>query len=162
MPNWCFNVLKMNNVDRILSTLNNDKYFDFRKFVPEPAYEEDCPKEYILDKNNTTIIPRDDKPWFNWYKWRRENWDTNHNACDFEYVDENTIRFDTAWRVPIPVIEKISKQFPDEDIIISTQWETKYLYEVVTYGNGKILNTSVFYYEFDTDKWIEISENKNK
>ena len=159
MANWCFNVLKMNNIDRILSTLNNNKYFDFGKFIPEPACEADCPEEYILDKNDTTIIPRDDKPWFNWYKWRVENWNTNHNACDFEYVNENTIRFDTAWSVPVPVIKTVSKQFPDEDITVSTRFEVGFGQTISTYRNGKIIETRDFAYDFETDSLIEITDN---
>lgn len=159
MANWCFNVLKMNNIDRILGTLNNNKYFDFRRFIPEPACEADCPEEYILDKNDTTIIPRDDKPWLNWYKWRVENWNTNHNACDFEYVNENTIRFDTAWSVPFPVLKIISKQFPEEDIVLSTRWKMNFMSELVTYRNGEIVNARKFNYDFETDGWVEIMED---
>lgn len=59
-----------------------------------------------------------------WYYWRIHNWGTKWNAYEIEQID-NTIKFETAWATPIPVIRKLSEIFPtitidhkfaDEDI----------------------------------------------
>lgn len=61
------------------------------------------------------------------YGWCIKNWNTKWNFCDIEIVDEYSneedepedpeygliYTFSTAWAPPIPVIEKMSKDFPD-------------------------------------------------
>ena len=46
-----------------------------------------------------------------WYEWRTENWGTKWNAYDYTLYNDNTIRFDTAWGHPFPIIEKLSTLF---------------------------------------------------
>ena len=46
-----------------------------------------------------------------WYSWSIANWGTKWNA--YEISDEgDSIRFDTAWSTPAPVVEKLSEMFP--------------------------------------------------
>jgi hypothetical protein len=61
------------------------------------------------------------------YNWCVQNWNTKWNFCDVEIVDEYNdeednpedpeygivYTFSTAWAPPIPVIEKMSQDFPD-------------------------------------------------
>lgn len=49
----------------------------------------------------------------NWYDWSRVNWGTKWNAYNTNRVDEVTVRFDTAWSAPIPVIDALSKRYPE-------------------------------------------------
>jgi hypothetical protein len=57
----------------------------------------------------------------NWYEWSCKNWGTKWGACSaeqphFDTEDENTtatLKFDTAWSCPVPIIEKLSNEYPD-------------------------------------------------
>ena len=61
-----------------------------------------------------------------WYHWRIENWGTKWNTSEGSVlIDDNTIRFDTAWSAPLPILQALSERFPtvemthtwaDEDI----------------------------------------------
>lgn len=48
-----------------------------------------------------------------WYTWRVDNWNTKWNAYNFTECEDKTIEFTTAWEPPIPVIQELSKKFPD-------------------------------------------------
>lgn len=54
-----------------------------------------------------------------WYEWNRDNWGTKWNGYDLEITEQDdivTLRFDTAWSHPYPVVEKLSKRFPDDEL----------------------------------------------
>jgi hypothetical protein len=52
-----------------------------------------------------------------WYDWCVGNWGTKWNAMEVDIsLEDNTIRFQTAWSAPTPVIEKLAKLFPDVNI----------------------------------------------
>ena len=73
-----------------------------------------------------------------WSEWRDQNWNTSRNACDTRVIDDNTICFDTAWAVPIPVLLKISKDRQTEisgDFWIESGTEGEY-----KLANGKIVH----------------------
>ena len=54
-----------------------------------------------------------------WYDWCIRNWGTKWNSYGYEDYssdvssDLSTIRFQTAWSAPHPVIEKLAEMFPD-------------------------------------------------
>lgn len=48
-----------------------------------------------------------------WYEWARENWGTKWSAYNAEIGEDNTIMFNTAWSRAMPVIQKLSENFPD-------------------------------------------------
>lgn len=52
-----------------------------------------------------------------WYDWKVHHWGTKWNAYDGDkewspFGQGKFIRFVTAWGPPVPVIEKLSKEFP--------------------------------------------------
>lgn len=47
-----------------------------------------------------------------WYDWNRKNWGTKWNSS-YSTVDGNSIRFQTAWCTPYPIIDLLSKKYPD-------------------------------------------------
>ena len=69
-----------------------------------------------------------------WYSWRIEHYGTKWGACDVEWISDNCVEFETAWSFCFPVIEKLSKMFPDVEI------EFAYSDEDVSYncGQGKV------------------------
>jgi len=56
----------------------------------------------------------------NWYEWSIANWGTKWNAYDQKRISDKVVRFDTAWSVPAPVIEALSKKFAGE--LIRIRW----------------------------------------
>lgn len=50
-----------------------------------------------------------------WYDWRIKHWGTKWNACDTQINDpsEADVYFNTAWSAPIPVLDELSKRYPD-------------------------------------------------
>lgn len=58
-----------------------------------------------------------------WLDWNVENWGTKWNAyqTEIEQLDDGTaqLRFQTAWSHPHPVIEALSKRFPDTVIEVA-------------------------------------------
>ena len=54
-----------------------------------------------------------------WYDWNTTNWGTKWNAYSIEGDPvEGTIQFDTAWSHPEPIIEALSKKFPEAVISV--------------------------------------------
>ena len=68
-----------------------------------------------------------------WYDWCIANWGTKWNSYGYEYFEpkNNTLEFFTAWGAPHPVIEKLSKMYPD--IELSHRWAD----EDIGYNCGK-------------------------
>jgi len=74
-----------------------------------PRKIEDCPKEFLNDKGK--LIESDkDRPWFDWYYWRIENWGTKWNASDTSICDK-IIYFNTAWSPSMPIIKELGKKY---------------------------------------------------
>lgn len=48
-----------------------------------------------------------------WYGWCCENWGTKWNASEPQWLDDCTLMFKTAWGCPVPIFEKMSKEWPD-------------------------------------------------
>ena len=53
-----------------------------------------------------------------WYEWSCHNWGTKWGACGYsegiDYKAEpNKLWFQTAWSAPHPILEKLSKEYPD-------------------------------------------------
>ncbi len=116
---------------QLIATPVKDEYFgetyimDFNKIVPEPETEDECPERYKrTDKDPFEKLA--DKPWFNWYQWRIDNWDTKWNTYDgYTIIEDSFIMFvfNTAWNFAYPVIEKlqilnydIEVMYADEDL----------------------------------------------
>lgn len=55
-----------------------------------------------------------------WYGWSLENWGTKWNAYAVEITaapgDHAVVQFDTAWSHPYPIVEELSRRFPDQPI----------------------------------------------
>ena len=54
-----------------------------------------------------------------WYDWRIRNWGTKWGAAETEWVNDNQVEFETAWSFCFPIVEKLSKLFPDVAIEFS-------------------------------------------
>lgn len=76
-----------------------------------------------------------------WYDWCVQNWGTKwNNAPDEPMVDEKDglICFLTAWSAPTPIIEELSRQYPD--LTLSISWADEDIGQNVgqiVYRNGE-------------------------
>lgn len=49
----------------------------------------------------------------NWYDWSVAKWGTKWNAYSQSRVDEKSIRLNTAWNAPVPVISELAARYPE-------------------------------------------------
>lgn len=73
------------------------------------------PDEWKLGKAAWNNIQKYGAP--TWYEWCINNWGTKWNAYGYDknsdYSSEKSLRFQTAWSAPQPVIERLSAMYPD-------------------------------------------------
>ena len=94
MPNHITNTLRIEGKDfgKVLDELiNKDNQIDFGLVLPMPA-------GYIDDQR--------------WYDWSINNWGTKWNAYETDIQDE-VVRFDTAWSCPNKYYIALSKKYPE-------------------------------------------------
>lgn len=90
----------------------SEKITDFNMVIPQPVNIETggCSRQH-----EEGVIC--------WYEWNPENWGTKWNAYDTSLEPKENglteLRFDTAWSHPYPVLEKLSKKFPNALIQVS-------------------------------------------
>ena len=129
MPNYCANELVIkgsaSDINEVVSQILTEGNLDFEKIIPSPATPEECDKRYLL-QSQMGIMPTENKLWFNWYLWNRENWGTKWNAWDTQVSDiihtedgkaKIIINFFTAWVPAIPVMEELINNHPELNII---------------------------------------------
>lgn len=108
------------------------------------ADDDKCNKMLILGEialNNLETYGHPD-----WYGWCNEHWGTKWNACDPDRYPD-FISFDTAWNAPIPVMEELSRKFPDVKIMLWSHYEDGFITDY-TWQNGKCIES---YEEDDPD-----------
>lgn len=81
------------------------------------------PDSSVLDAYWATANQDNDTDPNNWYNWNREHWGTKWDAYEVEgsvaYKRSSKVpyevvyRFQTAWNPPVPVLEAMTKQFPE-------------------------------------------------
>lgn len=87
---------------------------DFNTVLPMPG--EDSP---TFTATKTEFAPGIVGYGFDGYSpmdWARQHWGSKWNAYDIDRVNDTTVRFDTAWSHPEPVITALSLKFPDAPI----------------------------------------------
>jgi len=144
MPNHVRNVLKFSKlkqnerefiIERFTRDYDGIKIFDLKAIVPEPQSESECPDDCKVNKASC-IQEDEEKPWFDWYKWRNKYWGTKWNTYD-GYMEVNTTTvmfvFSTAWSTPDAVYEQLAKKYPD------LIWEVRYADEDYGSNCGKII-----------------------
>mgnify|MGYP000946298790 CR=1 FL=1 len=136
MPNHVTNILRVSGdpekVRAMFEAIKNDKIglgsIDFNKVIPMPDY---------IFQGNLGMAEREKYGKDNWYDWSIANWGTKWNSYGYdpEYTpkefDGELIEFQTAWSYPDPLVEALSKQYPD------LQFEVKWADEDFGYNTGK-------------------------
>lgn len=182
MPNWVENIIKIStkkeNVEDIINFIkqhhNEEGYFDFNTFVPEPDYVEDCPDKYNYNTQvgqahkDMSLEVFDDKEWYNWCDWRIHywgvKWNCNGSKCCYDlqkirecYDDFSPvyIYFETPWNAPFPIFKMCYTLHPELDIEI--------IYHSVEndeYGVFRDNGDTVWYTEYDLDFRRELELKK--
>jgi len=114
MPNWCSNVLTLNedsneSILKVLKDYMDGENLVFNKILPMP--------EEL--KETTSPTPKDADPEVskqlilkygadNWWDWCVQNWGTKWEP-DMVSADDGHISFMSAWSPPIGIIKQLSK-----------------------------------------------------
>lgn len=102
----------LKNREAKVAEMLTEKITDFNMVIPQPVNIEkgDCSGEH-------------DEGVICWRPWSIDNWGTKWNAYSTSIEPQENglieLRFDTAWAHPYPVIEKLSKKFPNVLIQVS-------------------------------------------
>lgn len=157
MPNHVKNIWKIKNIKtkdintilnkltiKDLSSGRENRIIDFNLILPEPQKIEDCPKAFQLN-TDAHVMPYEDRPWFNWYKWHLTYWGTKWNAYDgYTIIGKSyiTFVFNTAWSFPCPVAEKLAT-------LLDCDIDIKFADENYGHNCGKL------HYDKSTRQWTE-------
>lgn len=137
MPNHITTVVRIDasstKIDEIIEALSYDKggeekegaFPDFNKIIPQPdnIFNQNITSEQKVELNANGIP--------NWYDWNCENWGTKWNSYDNQQEGDDQFAFETAWSHPFPVMEAMSKMYPD------VTFEIAYADEDTGYNVGK-------------------------
>lgn len=76
-----------------------------------------------------------------WYEWRIDKWGTKWSAyatsVEVSGDTELLFHFDTAWCAPEPVIEELSRRFPEAEFVLDTDYEGGDPATLLVYRNGQ-------------------------
>lgn len=108
---------------RTEAELREEKIIDFGLIIPQP---ENIERGGCTGKHEPGVVC--------WYTWNIENWGTKWGAYDAEIGDE-TLKFDTAWSHPLPIIRALAKKFPDATL------KVRYADEDLGYNLGEYMIT---------------------
>ena len=128
MPNHVTNIVRANTM--VIHSILTEQGVDFERVIPMPpevirggigqAKIDGKMVKVVFMDDPTPENPHHSKPVpypegaTDWYEWSIEHWGTKWNAYQTEVSeDETVVRFDTAWSHPWPVIEALSKKFPE-------------------------------------------------
>jgi hypothetical protein len=113
MPNHVTTVIVSDNKEAIHALLTEEGV-DFARVIPEP---ENIERGGCSGEHEEGVVC--------WYEWNRANWGTKWNGysttADVRYRGseaEHAIQFQTAWSHPLPVIEALSRKFPDDVLLV--------------------------------------------
>jgi hypothetical protein len=155
MPNWCENILTIEDCSPELASYLNENGLSFEKIKPTPPE--------LLEGSG-------------WYDWRVSNWGTKWNldeqdqrsvaeqlvsdSCEFSAV------FMTAWAAPCQAIAALSKKFPNDEFVLryvefgmgfaGTAYISNGMsHEEDTDDNDEINQFAVDYFGYDMEELIE-------
>lgn len=123
-----------------------------------------CQQYDNLESMGKQLVELKEKYGFdNWYDWRTANWGTKWNACDTNYdKDSESLRFDTAWSIPYPILTKMAKDNPNSEINGYSEEETGWFEEYdLKDGVVKINARGENVYDEEKDETHEERENLN-
>jgi hypothetical protein len=88
------------------SEIRAEQVVDFDLLIPQP---DNIEKGNCSGKHEPGVVC--------WYNWSVQNWGTKWNAYDAE-IGDTSLKFDTAWSHPVPVIVTLSTRFPKATLYV--------------------------------------------
>jgi len=129
MPNNCESNLcvtgDIKTIEKMLERYNGEVTIDANKVIPYPQEfaEADRKSEEAIEKARKGEISWDDvykvKDGYNngGYNWCVENWGTKWGMYEFSPIDRTSngiqVCFQSAWEPPLPIIKKMSEDYPE-------------------------------------------------
>jgi hypothetical protein len=157
MPNWSQNTLTVTGTPAEVANFveqakGENGALDFNKFIQMPEELKNTEQVYYGDpelnaKQEAIYASNEAKYGFeSWYDWACEKWNTKWNAGEIDLdltstklVSSAFYIFQTAWDAPLPVIEKMSKDFPRLHFSLTADEESgEYYYEKNFFGGEEI------------------------
>lgn len=115
MPNHVTTII--NASPHVINSLSsNTKLVDFNSIIPMPSKDDQIFTATRVDYGFGSGYKNDG---FSPLGWSVNNWGTKWNAYDIERLSASSIKFNTAWSHPTPVVHAVSKKFPDEIIQVT-------------------------------------------
>ena len=112
MPNHVTTIL-MASRQVIDSLMLGEKLVDFNSVIPRPSDDDPI---FTATLVNIGIVSGYDNDGFSPMDWSRQHWGTKWNAYNANRLSPESVKFDTAWSHPEPVIDALSDKFPKEII----------------------------------------------
>lgn len=122
-------------IKRAMKMLKDDKkQMTFNKAVPMPLPLVDTVPH--SKEPNQELIKRYGAD--NWYDWRYDHWGVKWDASESEFIDDNTVVFQTPWNPPIKFLEHFSQEFPSLTFRLQFSDENKGYYPLgeISVRNG--------------------------
>lgn len=109
--------------DDMFTPDHEDWVIDFNKIIPEPQTIEECPRDCIRTEMSH-VEADEDRPWFDWYRWRINHWDTKWGAYD-GYTKRGksylAFVFSTAWSISLPIINRLTVLGYDFEVLYADE-----------------------------------------
>jgi hypothetical protein len=87
-------------------------------------------------------------------EWRVKHWGTKWTAYNVINHRDDCFRFKTANNPPLPVLNELSRLFPEIQMILEFVQESRMQWGIIEWRDGKVFNT-IHYTEYDADPdWI--------
>ena len=133
------------NIEEVLEWIRHKgKGIDTQEKLLEYLKSKECPyTEEALSLGEKYHSNRKKYGFPTWYEWRYHNWGTKWNAVEVvkkvNETGEEVLHFDTANGVPLPILEKVSKQFPEATICLYINSIDSMCEGFVKWKNGEVL-----------------------
>jgi len=92
----------------------------FNRVLEDTKAAEEEKKEKLYQNGKTYVENYQKYGATTWYDWRVKHWGTKWNACESEVKGEDVVEFKTAWSAPIPIVEQLSRMYPEK--VVSIMW----------------------------------------
>jgi hypothetical protein len=160
MPNHCESNLRVTGdariIDEMLERYNGEVTIDANKVIPYPEEfaEADKASEEAIERARKGEISWDEaykvRDGFNrgGYEWCVENWGTKWGLYQFTPLvrtrNSARVSFESAWKPPLPLVKKMSEDFPELVFILTYVEEGNGFAGVFEAQAGRIIRDECF------------------
>ena len=162
MPNWCSSVWffsgKPEDIDRIEATK-----LDFDAIMPMPKILERSYRGKASDADKEAM--RKECGYDDWYEWCNAKWGTKWPAINMRTGGEKpdsvragpdrlVVAMDTAWCLPMGIINKIAEDYPSVKIRITCMEEALFFGGTILVESGEVTENLHEPTEEESEAWM--------